>query len=116
MKVWYKISLSVITLLLIMFVCPILVMNFLEPLTGFGWLFILMFIVNPIVSLCLGILAGTNIHKLWWIPFLIFLSFFVFYSIVLESIIFDLLIYSTIYLVISSIMMIFSMLINKNKK
>ena len=79
-----------------------------------GLFIILFFIVNPLVSIIIGIIFNYNIKKSWWILLLLAIIFPICYAIALEEIVFDLYIYSLGYFIIG-IITIFICNILKNK-
>lgn len=116
MKIKYKIISSIAVLLLVMLVFPLLVINFAEARDALGWVIILFLGVNPITSIILGILAGTDIRKLWWIPLVVAIAFPLLYWLVLKTVILELFVYSGMYLVVGIIVMFITKLIKKNVK
>lgn len=101
-----KIISTIIILMVTMLLIPLIIANCLETNIGIGWIFIFFFGINPIVSLGLGIIAGTDIRKLWWIPLLIAIVFPLLFGIIIKEIVWDLYIYSGIYLILSIIGMV----------
>lgn len=68
MKISTKIIITAITLILFMMVLPLLAIKLFPDWTGIGLWFISFLTVNPILVVCLSIMAGTELRKLWWIP------------------------------------------------
>jgi len=111
-----KIILSFLLILLTMFVFPVFIVNFVEPHNSMGWLIILFFGINPILSIVLGILAATDIHRMWYIPLLVPFLFPVLYWIILQQFVVDFYVYSLGYFVVGLVAMIISRLLSRDKK
>lgn len=101
-----KILFVFLTLIIFMLLIPIIIVNSLKTNIGIGWAFIFFFGVNPLISLILGVLAGTDIKKIWWVPFLVAVAFPLLFGIVIHELVLDLYIYSGIYLIIGIVSMI----------
>ena len=110
----YKIILSILIIFVVMFVIPLIITN-LNTRNDVGWLIMLLLILNPLASLFLGLLSGTNIKKLWFFPILLPILFLICYFIVLQDIILELIIYAIIYLIIGVISMFITSYFKKGK-
>ncbi len=67
---------------------------------GMGTMFLLFFAVNPIASLGLGILTGSEFKRYWFIPLTVAVLFPFLFSLILLEMVWDLFVYSPTYLVI----------------
>ena len=76
-------------------------------------MFISFFALNPLLAVLLGILVGTDVKKLWWIIPTFVLGFPIFMWIIFTDIIWELLIYSVIYLILILIATLSSFFIKK---
>ena len=75
MKNITKIYISIATILIVMLALPLYAVHFAQGYDGMGLLLILFFVGNPLELIFLGVIAGTNVKKLWWIPILALLVF-----------------------------------------
>lgn len=106
-----KIITSILALILIMLVVPALAMNLATGDSAMGIAFILFFAVNPLLSIVIGVIAATEIRKLWWLPLLPAVTFPLFFSIVIREFVPDLYLYSVIYLPIGLLAMLITLVI-----
>ena len=112
MKTWAKVVVAVMVLLLTLLACPMLVVRFADAGLGMSLVLLQFFAVNPLVAILLGILAGTEIKRLWWIPLADALTFPLFFGLaVSDPYVFELYIYSVIYLVLGALAMLVSALV-----
>lgn len=100
MTVKKKILISVITVVTIFLILPVLVLNLAKAEIGLPLILILFFAINPIAEIFLGIIAGTDLQKLWWISVLATICFPLFFSLASLDFVLELFIYSAVYLVI----------------
>lgn len=75
MKNITKIYISIATILIVMLALPLYAVHFAQGYDGMGLLLILFFVGNPLELIFLGVIAGTNVKQLWWIPILALLVF-----------------------------------------
>ena len=75
MKNRTKICIAMATILLVFLCIPLYAVHFAQGYDGMGLLLILFFVGNPLELIFLGVIAGTNVKKLWWIPILALLVF-----------------------------------------
>ena len=75
MKNITKICIAIATILLVFLCIPLYAVHFAQGYDGMGLLLILFFVGNPLELIFLGVIAGTNTKKLWWIPILALLVF-----------------------------------------
>ena len=109
-----KIIISVAAILLIMLICPLLAIKFAGE-NGMAICFILFFAVNPVTACALGILAGTDISRLWWIPILSAVLFAPLFWIAVGEIVLDLFIYAAGYLAFGGLAMLGTYIIKKTQ-
>ena len=100
-----KIIITVASLILFMMILPWLAIEFGDgwAVTGL-WMFAF-FTVNPALVIGLSIMAGTELRKLWWIPVAISALFPLLFGVAIGEFVWDLYIYSAIYLPIGLLAM-----------
>ena len=100
-----KIIITVASLILFMMILPWLAIVFGDgwAVTGL-WMFDF-FTVNPALVIGLSIMAGTELRKLWWIPVAISALFPLLFGVAIGEFVWDLYIYSAIYLPIGLLAM-----------
>ncbi len=103
------IGIMVVTMLII----PVITINTVKADAGMLIALMLFFILNPIVSVAVGILASRDIKFFWFAPILLAVLFWVFSCFAYEPA-FPI-VYSVIYFVISSISMLIATLVIKNQ-
>ena len=101
-----KIIITVASLILFMMVLPWLALQFGDgwAVTGL-WIFAF-FTVNPALVIGLSIMAGTELRKLWWIPLAISTLFPLLFGAAIGEFVWDLYVYSAIYLPIGLLAML----------
>ena len=114
-----KIIITVASLILFMMVLPWVALQFGDgwAVTGL-WMFAF-FTVNPALVIVLSIMSGTEIRRLWWIPLAIAASFPLLFSAAIGELVWDLYVYSAIYLPIGLLAMLgthFGMKISMKRK
>ena len=114
-----KIIITVASLVLFMMALPWLAIKFADgwAVTGL-WMFAF-FTVNPALVIGLSIMAGTELRKLWWIPVAISALFPLLFGVAIGEFVWDLYVYSAIYLPIGSLAMLgthFGMKISLKRK
>ena len=104
-KTIMKIIITVVSLVLFMMALPWLAIKFADgwAVTGL-WMFAF-FTVNPALVIGLSIMAGTELRKLWWIPVAISALFPLLFGVAIGEFVWDLYIYSAIYLPIGLLAM-----------
>ena len=101
-----KIAIAIASLILFMMVLPWLAVKFGEGLAVTGlWMFAF-FTVNPALVIVLSIMAGTELRRLWWIPLAIAALFPLLFSAAIGELVWDLYVYSAIYLPIGLFVML----------
>ena len=114
-----KIIITVASLVLFMMALPWLAIQFSDgwAVTGL-WMFAF-FTVNLALVIGLSIMAGTELRKLWWIPLAISALFPLLFGVAIGEFVWDLYVYSAIYLPIGSLAMLgthFGMKISLKRK
>ena len=101
-----KILITVASLILFMMVLPWLALQFGDgwAVTGL-WIFAF-FTVNPALVIGLSIMAGTELRKLWWIPLAISSLFPLLFGAAIGEFVWDLYVYSAVYLPIGLLAML----------
>lgn len=108
-----KLIIITITLLVILFFIPLVLINIVKLHDVMGIMMLLFFVVNIISAMIVNLIVGQDIKKLWWLPILFSLVFLLSYWIVLNEIIIDLMIYAFIYLILGIVFMIISYFVTK---
>ena len=101
------------TIFVTMLAIPFITIHTVKADSGMAVTLILFFIVNPIVSAIIGILAGKDIKMFWFSPILIGVLFWLFACFTYQPA-FPI-VYSVIYFAVSAISMLLTWLITKNK-
>ena len=101
-----KSCIILITLLIVMFILPLVSVRLVSSDVGMALLIVLFLILNPATVIVLSIMAGTDIKKLWWTPVLTAVVFPVFCAIVFKETVVELLVYSGLYLGIGTVAML----------
>ena len=101
-----KIIITVASLILFMMVLTLVALQFGDGWAVKGlWMFSL-FTVNPALVIGLSIMAGTELRKLWWIPLAISALFPLLFGAAIGEFVWDLYVYSAIYLPIGLLAML----------
>lgn len=98
----------------IMLIIPLITINTVKADAGMLVAIVLFFIVNPVISIVIGILAGKDIKFFWISPIVIAGLFWAFSSLTYKTA-FPV-VYSAIYLVVSAISMLITWGITKKNK
>ena len=106
MKVCKKIVISVAAIVAVMLIFPLLIVQLAAPEAAMGLFMILFFIACPLTAISLGILSGTAMDKLWWIPIFAALVFPVCFWAAIGEWVADLFVYSAMYLCVGVIAML----------
>lgn len=101
-----KILIAVSTLLVVMLLLPVLAVNFAPADAGLAVAFLLFFVIDPLTVLALGVMAGTELRKLWWIPVVSVAVFPFFFSVAVWEPVMELFIYSAMYLPVGVLAML----------
>jgi len=105
MSVKKKSCIAIVTMLIVMFILPLIAVRIVSSDAGMTLCFILFFAVNPLMVIVLSVMAGTELKKLWWIPLLAAVLFPVFFGIVVRELVKGLFIYSALYLAVGLLAM-----------
>ena len=97
-----------------MLIIPFVAVNTVKADAGMLVAMMLFFLVNPAVSIVIGILAGKDIKFFWFTPLLIAGLFWAFSSLTYETA-FPI-VYSAIYLAVSAVSMLIAWAITKRAK
>lgn len=73
---------------------------------GIDLMFVCLYILNPLLALIIGFIAGTELRKLWWLPFAVAAAFPLLLGISLSEIVGELYVYSAVYLLIGILPML----------
>ncbi|MBQ4559282.1 MAG: hypothetical protein IJN64_05715 [Lachnospiraceae bacterium] len=106
MKIRTKIIIAAVVIVLFMFVLPWAAIELVEGLATTGLWFFAFFTVNPLLVICLSIMAGTDLRKLWWIPLAIAALFPLLFGLAISDFVWDLYVYSSIYLPVGILAML----------
>ena len=88
-----------------MLVLPVILLKFCVPEAAMSASMLLFFVLNPLNSLLIGLMSGTDIKRLFWLPILNAALFPLLFAIAIGEIVFDLYIYSAIYLAVGAVAM-----------
>ena len=98
MKLKTKIWIMAVTVVMVVLVMPLVAVKLSPTWTGMGLFLLLLFVVNPIMMIVLGALAGPDLRKLWWTPLAIAAVFPLLFSVAIWDFVLDLYFYSAMYL------------------
>ena len=98
MKAQTTAIITAITLVLFMLVLPLVAIEMAEEFATIGLWILSFFVLNPLLVICLSIMAGTDIRKLWWTPLVIAALFPLLFGVAIRDLVWDLYFYSAIYL------------------
>lgn len=84
-----------------------------EPVAPMGIIFLSIFGFNPIFSIAIGAIAGSDIKRLWYAPFITAILFIPYSYWLLRSFVPEMLIYGGIYLIAAFAAMGFSHTVSK---
>ena len=96
-----KILPAVAAVLLCMLVLPLIILRSVEGWDAMGYLILFFLILYPVLAVALGILWGTDLKKLWWLPVGSALLFPPFFWLAVAQVVWELYIYAAIYLGLS---------------
>ena len=101
-----KIILAVFAWLLVLLILPFCLLKFASETSFMGVLILLFFLVNPFLAIALGIMAGTDLRHLWWIPIGTGIVFPLLMIPSVQELVWDLYVYSALYVGVSCLAMI----------
>ncbi len=116
MKTKRKIIISLLSIVVIMFLLPLLCSTVMNSRSASGLVFLMLFCINPVFLIDIGITAGTELKKLWFLPVLTAFLFPFLFWLAIWDIETDILIYSAIYLVVGLLAMFITSVISKKKQ
>ena len=96
-----RILLALGAILLCMLVLPLIFLHSAKGRDAMGYAILLFLVIYPALAVGLGILAGTDVKRLWWLPVANALFFPPFLWISLDGAVWELYLYSAIYLGLS---------------
>ena len=111
MTFWKRLITIFAALIVSMLLIPLVAVHTVTADAGMAVTLLLFFVVYPVVSAWLGVLAGRDAKRFWYTPVLIAVLFWLFSSLTYETA-FPI-VYSVIYLVISALSMVITRLWNK---
>lgn len=114
MKVRTKVIIAII-----LTVCGIAILPCFAIMIGqwsIGLAFICLFAVNPLLALLLGLIAGTDLRKLWWLPLAMAVTFPLLFSVAIAEIVVELYHYSVLYLLVGLFSMFLLHLLKRGSK
>ena len=100
MKRLHKVLIAVVTLVISMLVVPCLIVSLAPHNWGMALCFLMFFVIDPLVVITFGIMAGTDIKYLWFIPLIAALLFPPFFAIAIKEWVIELFVYAGFYLCI----------------
>lgn len=103
-----KLAVLIAALIAVLVILPYCVITFLGAWSGMGAMMLLLFLVNPAVSGGLGVIAGKDIKKLWWIPLAFAVLFMLCYWLVLFIVVLEFYVYAVAYWLLGSVVMLIS--------
>lgn len=115
MKLKNKIIISIMIIVLFMLVIPYIVGRMADAQSALGILLILLYVLNPLISIILGIIIGKDYKKIWYIPIIEVLLFLLFFYIVFGEVSIEYLTFVFIYLLSAYTSIIVTNLIQKKK-
>ena len=95
-----KIVISVSSIVFMNLILPLLFVRFASAEWGMGLCIILFFAGIPAAELCWGVLAGSDLKQLWWIPVAGAFSFPILFSLAVWGPVWELFTYSIFYALI----------------
>lgn len=111
MKIIKKTIYMLLLIFVVMLIVPLIAVNTVKADAGMLVAIALFFVVNPILSLFIGIASGKDIRFFWFMPIVIAILFWIFSSLTFKTA-FPIF-YSAIYLAISAVAMGIAWLINR---
>ena len=115
MKAWLKALISIALCVAFMLVLPWVALKFGEGLATTGLWFFAFFALNPMLAVSIGVISGTDARKLWYIPLVVAALFPPLFSLAIADMVWDLYVYSAIYLPLGVISMVVTHLLKKMK-
>lgn len=97
MKTVNKIIACCSCIIFFMLLFPLIVIKLSAADFGTGFLMTLFFMVYPVLSMGIGMVAGTDIRRLWWFPLAVALPFPFLFAAAISEIVWELYVYSVLY-------------------
>lgn len=113
MKIKFKIIIAAVSIPLFMLFLPFLALKLCDPTDVMGIFVLSFFAVNPILTVALSAMAGSDISKLWWFPLAISAVFPLLFAVAIGDFVWDLYFYSLIYLSLGTLTMTSRYMIRK---
>ena len=107
-----KILYSMLSIIIIMVLLPVIAVFTVRSDMGMAVMIILLFTVNPLFSVMLGIIAGGDFKRMWYIPFLSSVVFLAGVWCIFDTNM-DFLVYAVIYFAAGYISAFLTMYVNK---
>ena len=98
-----RILLALAAVLFCMLVLPLAVFRRVEGWDAMGYLILFFLVLYPVLAVGVGILAGTDIKQLWWLPVGSAVLFPPFFWFSIADVVWELYIYAAIYLGLSAV-------------
>ena len=98
MKRAYKILLFFASHIALMLIAPLVAVKLVPADGGMAMCMLMFFVAYPIYSVALGFLISGDMRRLWWIPLVNSVSFPLLFSLAMFGMVWELYVYSAIYL------------------
>ena len=98
MKTVNKIIVSCSCIVFFMLLLPLIVIKFSDVYVDMGSMILLFFVVYPVMSMALGMVAGTDIRRMWWLPLAEAAVFPFLFAVAIGELVFELYVYSALYI------------------
>ena len=105
MSVKIKIIIAAVSIPLFMLLLPFLAIKLCDPTDVMGIFILAFFAVNPLLTVVLSAMAGSDLGKMWWIPLAIAALFPLLFAVAVGELVWDLYLYSLIYLLLGTLTM-----------
>ena len=105
MSVKIKIIIAAVSIPLFMLLLPFLAIKLCDPTDVMGIFILAFFAVNPLLTVVLSAMAGSDLGKLWWFPLAIAALFPLLFAAAIGEFTWDLYLYSLIYLLLGTLTM-----------
>ena len=111
-----KVVVSMVIILCVLFFMPLIAVKVVSGDCGMGLCFILFYLVNPMLSVFMGIYSGLDIKKLWYIPLVLGVVFVLSMWIIFDMGETDFILYGIGYFVIGVIVMLITATIKRIRR
>lgn len=116
MRLRTKLIIILLSVVLLMICLPVLLIKLNHADISLGFTFILFFAICPLLEISLGIISGTDLKKLFMVPTLTAIVLPFSYAMAIEKMVWELFVYSILYAVCGTLVMITTHLYLKHKK